>query len=211
MSACASKLKGQVSKWLRERLGLGQPTTLLARGYFACTSGDATTQKAEAYLEAQSEHHGYAERALPPVFVQTYDPDREIQPWWHADHACTLLRFHVVLGTMRRRGVFGPNEGAAVAACWLRLQRENRFALRKVSFVPDHVHVALYLHPLVTPAGLVVMLMNHAQRILAERFSEELVRARVSRVWQPSAYIGSYGDLATPQVEKYIQRWRTQE
>jgi REP element-mobilizing transposase RayT len=211
LSACASKLKGRVSKWLREQLGLRDPTTLLARGYFACTAGGSTTGKVEAYLEAQGDHHGYSQRPLAPVFVRTWQPDREPEPWWHADHACTHLQFHLVLVTLGRRGVLGEAEAGAVADHWVKLQREHRFALRKVSFVPDHVHVALWLHPGVAPAGLVVTLMNEAQRVVADGFSTELLRARVSRVWQPSAYVGSYGDLATPQVQEYIRRWNRQE
>ena len=211
VSAAASKLKGRVSRWLRERLGRQQPAALLARGYFACTSGGTTPQKVEAYLEAQGSHHGYSERVLPPVFVQTYQPEGQWPPWWHAEHACTHLRFHLVLATSGRRGVFGPDEGVGVAARWLALQRGQRFALRKVSFVPDHVHVALSLHPAVAPAGLVVALMNEAQRLLAERFAGELVRAGLARLWQHSAYVGSYGDLATPQVQEYIRRWQAQE
>src|SRR5260370_33074863 len=39
ISGCASKLKGRVSKWLRESLQLEHPTDLLSRGYFACTTG----------------------------------------------------------------------------------------------------------------------------------------------------------------------------
>ena len=81
LSACASKLKGQVSKWLRQRLGLHEPATLLARGYFACTAGGATRPRVEAYLDTQGEHHGYSERMLPPVFVQMIQPDPASPPW----------------------------------------------------------------------------------------------------------------------------------
>jgi REP element-mobilizing transposase RayT len=165
----------------------------------------------EAYLQVQGEHHGYSQRVLPPPLVQTYQPDGVEQPWWQAEHACTHLQFHLVLATWRRNGVFGAAEGAAVAARWLELQREHRFALRKVSFVPDHVHVALLLHPALTPAQLVLTLMNQGQRLLVERFPKELVRAGVPRVWEPSAYLGSYGDLTTPQVQKYLERWQRQE
>jgi REP element-mobilizing transposase RayT len=196
---------------LREQLGLQEATALLARGYFACTSGGTTAPRVEAYLDAQSDHHGYSQRILAPVFVNTYQPDAEAQPWWHADHACTHLQFHVVLATVGRRGVFGADEGAAIAGRWVEIQREQRMALRKVSFVPDHVHVALWLHPAVAPADTVLVLMNAAQRLMAAQFSGELVRVGLSRLWQPSAYLGSYGDLATPQVQAYIRRWQAMD
>src|SRR5262249_30973869 len=49
--------------------------------------------------------------------------------------------------------------------------------------------------------------MNAAQQIIFERFAAATIQARVERLWQPSAYIGSYGDLASPQISKYIQNW----
>ena len=67
------------------------------------------------------------------------------------------------------------------------------------------------LHPAVGPANVVVTLMNEAQRLMAEEFSAELVRASLGRLWQASAYVGSYGDLATPQVQAYIRRWQAME
>ena len=39
-------------------------------------------------------------------------------------------------------------------------QANSRFVLLKVSFLPDHVHVAVRVHPSVAPAVLVAELMN---------------------------------------------------
>jgi REP element-mobilizing transposase RayT len=50
LSTGVSKLKGQLSRWLREQIGDGDPTGLLARGYFGCTSGKSTLTQVEAYL-----------------------------------------------------------------------------------------------------------------------------------------------------------------
>lgn len=30
--------------------------------------------------------------------------------------------------------------------------------------------------------------------------SKQLIAAELERLWQPSAYLGSYGDLASPQI-----------
>ncbi len=73
----------------------------------------------------------------------------------------------------------------------------------KVSFVPDHAHVALRAHPAVSPGDIAIELMNSAQ----EEIRGALIPARVERLWQPSLYIGSYGDLASPQIRKYIEQW----
>ncbi|HEV2665054.1 MAG TPA: IS200/IS605 family transposase [Blastocatellia bacterium] len=207
ISACTGKLKGQLSKWLREAQQLTQPTEQLSNGYFACTVGKSAREAVEQYLSLQSEHHGYSERALPPIFVEGYELSEDDETRVSAKHSAVVAQFHIVLATSRRRGIFGPQEGCAVAAEWRKLVMSLRAALLKVSFLPDHVHVALRTHPAVSPADLVVELMNTAQQVIFEKFAEAAIQARVERLWQPSAYIGSYGDLASPQISRYIQNW----
>ena len=111
------------------------------------------------------------------------------------------------MATWRRRGVFAAPEAEAVTRQWETLQSDSRFLLRKVSFVPDHVHVAVRVHPSVAPAGLVAELMNSAQRVVYEKIPEEVVWAKVERLWQTSAYVGSFGDLASPQIQAYMRNW----
>ncbi len=211
VSACASKLKGQVSRWLREALGAAQPLDLLSKGYFACTSGKSERAQVERYLSSQGEHHGYAQRVLPPLHVEKGGLSEAEEAMLQAKHAHVVLQFHLVLATWRRRGVFAAEEARAVTAAWRGLQGSLRFALRKVSFVPDHVHVAVRLHPAESPAALVVALMNEAQKVIWECFPEAAIGARVERLWQPSAYIGSFGDLATPKVRKYLENWAAEQ
>ena len=203
ISACASKLKGQVSKWLNKALQLEQPADLLSRGYFACTVGQSTSDAVEQYLSLQSEHHGYAGRVLPPVYVEKFNLSDADEDRVNARHAAVVAQFHLVMATGNRRGVFGSAEGRAVTAEWRKLQTTRRIAVIKVSFVPDHVHIALRVHPAESPADLAVALMNAAQQVM----SRQLIAAELDRLWQPSAYIGSYGDLASPQIRKYIQNW----
>jgi REP element-mobilizing transposase RayT len=207
ISACTGKLKGQLSKWLREAQHLTEPTEQLSNGYFACTVGKSTREAVEEYLSRQSEHHGYAERVSPPIFVESYDLSEADESRVSAKHSVVVAQFHIVLATNRRRGVFGPQEGCAVATEWHKLAISLRAALLKVSFLPDHVHLALRAHPAVSPAGLVMELMNAAQQVIFERFPEAAIQARLERLWQPSAYIGGYGDLTSPQISKYIRNW----
>jgi REP element-mobilizing transposase RayT len=112
ISTCASKLKGQVSKWLRLKLGLEMPSDLLSKGYFACTMGNSTAAAVEAYLNKQSEHHGYASRMLPPVCVREYETAAADDPIVAPRHAWVLARFHLVFSTWPspRRIWFGRRE-----------------------------------------------------------------------------------------------------
>lgn len=77
----------------------------------------------------------------------------------------------------------------------------------KVSFLPDHVHVALALHPAASPAEIVVGMMNAAQETMWAAFADDVVRAGVERLWQCSAYIGSFGELSSNAISAYVERW----
>jgi REP element-mobilizing transposase RayT len=207
VAATASIMKGRVSKWLREQLGLDQPTNLLGTGYFASTCGKSTSQTIEQYLETQAEHHGYLHHALPPVFVREFALGSDVEDRLKAKHSATILQYHVVLSTWNRQGVFSEHAAECVAESWRALERELRFAIRKVSFVPDHVHLAVKAHPALSPETLIVRLMNSGQELMWDRFQENVIRAGVERLWLPSGYIGSYGELASPQVSQYLRNW----
>jgi REP element-mobilizing transposase RayT len=119
------------------------------------------------------------------------------------------LRF--VIATWMRRGIFAREEAQRVVKRWRGLEAGARFALLKVSFVPDHVHLAVRLHPEVAPASLLVELMNAGQEVMADECPASLIQAGVERLWQSSAYIGSFGELATPQIRRYLENWRLVE
>jgi len=204
ISGCASKLKGKVSKWLKDELKLAQPESLLSKGYFACTTGKSRSKIVERYLSSQAKHHGYSNRFLPPIFVEQYRLSPQDKARISANHAFVVARFHLVFSSTGRQGIFGSSQGRRIAQEWIRIQAEFHFALLKVSFVPDHVHVALQSHPAVSPATIAAALMNAAQQVVLN----EMMQAGVNRLWMNSAYVGSYGDLANAQIRKYMEKWK---
>jgi REP element-mobilizing transposase RayT len=211
VAACASKMKGRVTKWLRARSNAPSAQKLLGRGYFACTTGTSTAQAVQGYLDAQGEHHGYMERAAPPVFVARYPTTPDDECRLSTDHAVTVLQFHIVLSTWQRKGVFGRRTAEAVADCWRRLQSHEPMFVEKVSFLPDHVHLAVRLHPSMSPLSIIVALMNVAQNLMWDEFGDTVIHAGVERLWQPSAYLGSYGNLESAKIAAYVRKWDAEE
>ena len=130
VSAAVSKVKGQVSKWLRSTTGVDDRERLLSRGYFAMTTGKSTVEAVAAYLDGQGTHHGYDGRwAQPPVFVKSC-PTEDRDEWrLQAAHCQSLLRLHCVLATWRRVGVFSPSLAAAVTDAWREWMQESPFTL----------------------------------------------------------------------------------
>ena len=210
VSGCASKFKGRLSKWLRTAQGLDAPTKLLATGYLACTVGDPTRKDIEGYIGRQGEHHGYSQRPLPPVLVEEYPLPAAAAVRLDAAHNLSLLRYHLVFGTMCRRGVFTQAEAAGVVAAWRGVQAKEQFALLKVSVVPDHVHMAVRVHPAVAPLALAERLMNVAQEVMFEQFPEVVIRYSANRLWENGAYVGSFGELSSRAVRAALAQWRGQ-
>jgi REP element-mobilizing transposase RayT len=76
-----------------------------------------------------------------------------------------------------------------------------------VSVVPDHIHVAVWSHPTLAAAELVVQLLSASQGVMRDNFDDLLIRAGVPRLWKPSAYVGSYGDISKDHVRNYLRKW----
>lgn len=207
VSICASKLKGRLSKWLRIRAGLSEAENLLGRGYFACTSGHNTKADVMGYLDKQAAHHGYDRRVRPPVFVKEWAPTSAEEARLNPVHAMAMLQFHVVLAVANRHGVFGDESGPVIAEDWRILGNEEKFSLLKVSFVPDHIHVAVRTHPSVVPMVLVARLMQTAQERMLRNFPEHLIQAGLTRLWPDGAYVGSFGDITAGRVQGYMRKW----
>ena len=204
-STAASKSKGRISKWLTDHQSKSNSDTKLARGYFALTLGEPDSKSVNDYLEKQSEHHGYDQRVRPPIFMQSFHYDNEKRKELATDHASTLLRYHVVLATWHRHGIFIDETARCITERWLELH--DGFLIDKVSIVPDHVHIALTLHPTQSPINVVAALMNTSQDLMWDRFPNVVIKASVERLWQPSAYIGSYGALSSKAIKAYMHRW----
>jgi REP element-mobilizing transposase RayT len=200
-------MKGRVSKWLHGQVKLTEEQKLLSRGYFACTTGTSTAQAVDAYLEGQGKHHGYASRPRPPVFVARYPLTPAAEDRLTASHATTILRFHLVLSTWRRKGVFGRPAAEAIAARWRHTDEQFPAFIEKVSFVPDHVHLAVRTHPSVSPAALILALMNASQELMWDDYADSAIQAEARRLWQAGAYVGSYGNLESPKIAAYVRKW----
>lgn len=203
----AGKLKGAASKSLRQLLGLSHPEKLLGGGYFACTTGAATADQLHRYLDQQGIHHGYGGVINPPVFLQSWPlTDRDIESL-QAVHAVTHLRWHFVFSTWDRKGVFTRAAAQAVTEDWRELAASQQVRFIKVSWVADHVHLALAAHPSVVPEQLVTLLLNRSQDLMVGRFDHLVIQAGSPRMWCPGAYVGTYGDLANAQIQAYLKRW----
>ena len=207
VSTAASKLKGAAGKLLRVKVGDAAPPKIIGGGYFACTCGPATREELDRYLDEQPSHHGYDPHPSSPVFQRTWPESESDDRALEATHASTIVQFHLVLATWNRQGVFACDAAEAVTECWEKAAVSWLVGFSKVSFVADHVHVAVRAHPTVVPGQVVLSMLNTSQQLIAERFPHLLVQATIPRLWKPSGYVGTFGELSNSQVQSYLRRW----
>ena len=152
------------------------------------------------YLEQQAEHHGYASRLLPPVYSYRATSPIILQ----APHAVFDMSHHLVFSTYHRKGVFTSNLGEALSKYWLNVACKRGFAIDQISVVPDHIHLLIRNVPKMSIETCVLMLLNNAQHFVGQRFPNTLIEAGLDRLWQPSAYAGTCGQVSTALIKKWL-------
>jgi putative transposase len=200
VSSVVNKVKSNVSREFCSEFGLEPP--LWATGYLACGVGRVRIGAVREYLAHQAEHHGDSARISPPVFRYRSDKRTALR----AAHAVFDLGYHLVFAMRWRRSIFGSALGSELVDYWLKVAGKRGFALDQASVLPDHVHLLLRLAPKMSIQECALSLMNNSQHWLGKHHKTALVHAEIDRVWQPSAYAGTRGEVTTAMVKSFLAR-----
>ena len=199
ISDVLKRLKGRSSAALCREFALTPP--LWARGYLALSAGHVRVEAVKHYLARQAEHHGYSDRALPPVFRFRATNPKVLA----TAHSSFDLTHHLILATRFRRGVFGSKTGEALIDYWTRVAVKGGFAVDQATVLPDHVHLLVRITPKTTVEQAALSLMNNAQYFVANHFPRALVEAKIDQLWQSSAYVGTCGELTTALLKAFLR------
>jgi len=172
-----------------------------ADGFLARSVGRVRIDVVKKYIDSQSEHHGYDRRARPPVFRYRAEQPKELT----SAHSFFDLSHHVVLATRFRRGVFGSRIGEELMAYLLLVADKKGFAIDAVTVLPDHLHLLVRIVPKQSIESCVLALMNNGQHWYAKHYSGQLAAAKVDRLWQPSAYAGTCGEVTTALLKAFLR------
>jgi REP-associated tyrosine transposase len=200
ISVVLNKIKSNTSREFCSEYHLTAP--LWATGYLARSIGRVRIQAVKQYLSRQSEHHGYSARLNPPVYRYRCQQPSELR----AAHSVFDLNYHMVLATRYRRSVFGAELGRELVDYWVRVASKRGFALDDATILPDHVHLVLRLVPKMTIEQCALSLMNNSQDWMVRQHPNELIRAGVDSLWQPSAYTGTCGRVTTAMIKSFLKR-----
>lgn len=205
IASAAAKLKRAISRVARSMLNRQNSTKIFGRGYFAATVGSRTRSELDRYLDEQCQHHGY-DRRYDPVWVQTWsEPSND--GWLQSPNSRTFIGWHLVFCTWDRVPVFGRTIGESFARLIHGRSADLQAYLRKISVVPDHVHMAFRAHPSVAPGELASALLMPMENIVYGQHRGALFGVSIPQLWKPSAYTGSYGELSGGQLRTYIRNW----
>ena len=191
-------LKCNAARELGRLFALSAP--IWARGYLARSSGQVCKASVRAYLEKQANHHGYANRILPPVFKYHAETPAVLS----AAHASFDLTHHLVFSTQQRKGVFTSATGEALTRYWLGVAAKREFAIDQMSIVPDHVHLIVRIVPKMSIEEVALLLLNNGQYFIGEQYPELLIENGIDQLWNASAYAGTCGDITTALIMKWL-------
>ena len=200
ISRTLQTLKGNLSRLLGAEFVVQPP--MWADGFLARSVGRVRIEAVKKYIANQAEHHGYERRAILPVF--RYRAGR--QKVLTAAHSSFDLSHRLVIATRYRRGLFGARIGEELARYWLAVSDKRGFAIDSATVLPDHVHLLVRLLPKQSVESCALTLMNNAQYWYGKHYSALLVKAAVDRLWQPSAYAGTCGELTTALLKSFLGR-----
>jgi putative transposase len=198
ISKTLQTVKTNLSRELGARFGLQAP--MWADGFLARSIGRVRIDAVRKYLDSQSEHHGYAGRACPPVFRFAAKNPISLT----AAHSVFDLNHHLVLATQHRRGVFDSRIGSELVEYWERVATKKGFTIDRATVLPDHVHLLVRIVPKISIENCVLALMNNGQHWFARQCPELLVKGAMTQLWQASAYAGTTGSVTTALVKSFL-------
>ncbi|MCD6318353.1 IS200/IS605 family transposase [Candidatus Aerophobetes bacterium] len=132
------------------------------------------------------------------------------QNHWISARTCVYnIWYHVVWSTKYRRKVLVNKVADTCKELFAGTARENDFTIKAMEIMPDHVHLFISAHPKYAPSAIVKKLKGISGKWLFERHPELRKIYRKNKLWNPSTYYGTSGDVSKETIRKYIEMQRT--
>lgn len=125
---------------------------------------------------------------------------------WKDNHAISTLGIHLIWCTKYRREVINDSVAITIRETIGLTCKDNRWAVREIEVMPDHVHCFMQLRPTDTPSVVVKTLKSVTAIAVFTRFPNlKGNKFWGSGLWSRGAYYGSVGTLSQETVSRYIQ------
>ena len=86
----------------------------------------------------------------------------------------------------------------------LAIGRKHRFAVDRVSILPDHLHLIIEGVPTINLETYARAILENTRYWMTKHYDGVLKETQAWDVWQPSYYAGTAGEYTTAQLKKFL-------
>jgi len=174
---------------------------LLARGYFARSSGSVDLERARKYVDNQMIHHGYSGEWTQRL---EYKNENFKSPAFTFDHCVSMLNFHLVFATQDRIPIFDEAIAPGLFDYMLSVGKKHSFAVDRIGLLPDHMHMIIEGMPSISVEKYALAILNNTRYWMEKHYAGVLKEANAWDVWRPSYYAGTIGEYTNTQVNSFL-------
>ena len=199
VSQVVKRLKGNLQHQLRKTFN---SENVLAKGYFARSSGKIDLACARQYVESQTSHHGYKGEWTKPM---KYRNETFKSPTFRFDHCATILNYHFVFATQNRIAVFDETLAPGFFEYIVSVGKKHSFEIDRIGLLPDHMHLIIEGVPTISVEEYALAILNNTRHWMEKNYLGILKNTGAWNVWQPSFYAATVGEYTTAQVKNFLR------
>lgn len=131
--------------------------------------------------------------------------DVKNEAWKSTGNCVYETWYHVVWSTKYRRTVFLPPVDVATKDLLREICAKHGYEVKELQATPDPIHLFLSVPPAQVVATAVKVIKGASARRLFMRFPRLKKRLWGGRLWNPSYYVGTAGDVSSKTIQQYIE------
>lgn len=112
------------------------------------------------------------------------------------------LNYHLVWTPKRRAKVLTGNVEIDIKEIFQNLAKELKVDIISMEIMPDHVHLFISSHPILSPHQIVKKFKGASSNFLRKKYIELL---KLPALWSSSYYCGTVGFASESTVKSYIE------
>lgn len=115
------------------------------------------------------------------------------------------IAYHIVWITKYRKKLLVDNIKHSLEDIIYQTSREKNWKIQALEIMPDHVHLFVTALPSDSPAKVAKLFKGISARRLLMKYPELSTCKGRSKLWSPSYYIGTAGNVSVETIKRYIQ------
>jgi putative transposase len=127
----------------------------------------------------------------------------------HARTCVYNVNYHIVWSVKYRRNVLKGGVEKRFKEVLKKVADDKEFIIQTMEVMPDHVHLFVSAHPKISPSYIVKMSKGITGRLLLKEFPLLQEKLWDGKLWNPSYYLETVGNISEATVEKYIENQKS--